>query len=128
MDSLRQIRMAAMGNFDRWGRSPQVWLAFGLGFVACFLLSGKALDFAQQQGTLLQLFEPFIWTFGDANSILLISLCLLLLPTSQIVFCLSFTLCDFRFCRLLLFCTFCLPILLRHLIRKRICPRLLSTG
>lgn len=79
MDSLRQIRMAAMGNFGRWGRSPQVWLAFGLGFVACFLLSGKALDFVQQQGTLLQLFEPFIWTFGDANSILLISLCLLLL-------------------------------------------------
>ena len=79
MDSLRQIRMAAMRGFGRWGRSPQVWLAFGLGFVACFLLSGKALRFAREQGTLLQLFEPFIWTFGDANSILLISLCLLLL-------------------------------------------------
>lgn len=79
MNSLRQIRMAAMMNFGRWGRSPQIWLAFGLGFVACFLLSGKVLDFAKAQGTLVQLFEPFIWTFGDANSILLISLCLLLL-------------------------------------------------
>lgn len=79
MGRLRQIRMTAMANFGRWGRSPQIWLAFALGFVACFLLSGKAVDFAKEHGTLLQLFEPFIWTFGDANSILLISLCLLLL-------------------------------------------------
>lgn len=79
MAKLRQIRITAMANFSRWPRSPQIWLSFGLGFVACFLLSGKVMDFAEQQGTLLQLFEPFIWTFGDANSILLISLCLLLL-------------------------------------------------
>lgn len=37
------------------------------------------MDFAQEQNTVLQIFEPFIWTFGDATSILLISLCLLLL-------------------------------------------------
>lgn len=79
MRKLRQIGITAMANFGRWRRSPQVWLAFGLGFVACFLLSGKVVDFAGTQGTVLQLFEPFIWTFGDANSILLISLCLLLL-------------------------------------------------
>lgn len=79
MAKLRQIRITAMANFSRWPRSPQIWLSLGLGFVACFLLSGKVMDFAEQQGTLLQLFEPFIWTFGDANSILLISLCLLLL-------------------------------------------------
>lgn len=79
MGKLRQIRITAMVNFGRWRRSPQIWLAFGLGFVACFLLSGKAVDFAKAQGTVLQLFEPFIWTFGDANSILLVSLCLLLL-------------------------------------------------
>lgn len=79
MAKLRQICITAMANFSRWPRSPQIWLAFGLGFVACFLLSGKVVDFVQRQDTLLQLFEPFIWTFGDANSILLISLCLLLL-------------------------------------------------
>lgn len=79
MVKLRQIGITAMANFSRWPRSPQIWLSFGLGFIACFLLSGKVIDFAAQQGTLLQLFEPFIWTFGDANSILLISLCLLLL-------------------------------------------------
>lgn len=79
MTKLRQTVITAMVNFGRWRRSPQIWLAFGLGFIACFLLSDKVVEFAEEQGTVLQLFEPFIWTFGDANSILLISLCLLLL-------------------------------------------------
>lgn len=79
MAKLRQIRITAMANYRRWARSPQIWLAFALGFIACFLLSSKVIDFAESQDTILQLFEPFIWTFGDANSILLISLCLLLL-------------------------------------------------
>lgn len=79
MRKLRQIRLTAMAAFGRWRRSPQVWLAFGLGFVACFLLSNKVILFARAHGTALQLCEPFIWTFGDARSILLISLCLLLL-------------------------------------------------
>ncbi len=79
MRSLRQIVRTAARGFGRWRHSPQVWLAFALGFIACFLLSGKVLDFASAHGTSLQLFEPFIWVFGDADSILLISLCLLLL-------------------------------------------------
>ena len=79
VDGIRQILMLTAVNFRRWRRSPQIWLAFGLGFVACFLLTNKTVLFAQEQGTVMQLFEPFIWTFGDAKSILLISLCLLLL-------------------------------------------------
>lgn len=79
MRKLRQIRIVAQTNFGRWRRSPQIWLSFGLGFVACFLLSTKVVDFAAEHETVLQILEPFIWTFGDANSILLISLCLLLL-------------------------------------------------
>lgn len=79
MRRLRQIRMVAMAQFGRWKRSPQIWLGFGLGFVACFLLSNKVVDFAGSHDTVLQILEPFIWTFGDATSILLISLCLLLL-------------------------------------------------
>ncbi len=79
MTKLRQTAITAMACFGRWRGSPQVWLSFALGFIACFLLSQKVVDFAAEQDTLLQLFEPFIWTFGDANSILLISLCLLLL-------------------------------------------------
>lgn len=78
-DALRQILILTAAGFRRWRRSPQIWLAFGLGFVACFLLTDKAVQFARAHDTVLQIFEPFIWTFGDAKSILLISLCLLLL-------------------------------------------------
>ena len=78
-NGIRQIFMLTAVNFRRWRRSPQIWLAFGLGFVACFLLTNKTVLFAQEHETVMQIFEPFIWTFGDAKSILLISLCLLLL-------------------------------------------------
>lgn len=79
MYKIRQIMTVAGANFYRWRRSPQIWLAFGLGFVACFLLSNKVILFVAEHETTLQVFEPFIWTFGDANSILLISMCLLLM-------------------------------------------------
>ncbi len=79
MNRLRQITVAAGANFRRWRGSPQIFLAFGLGFVVSFLLSDKVVQFAQQHDTNLQVFEPFIWTFGDAGSILTISLLLLLL-------------------------------------------------
>ena len=78
-DAIRQVLILTAVNFRRWRRSPQIWLAFGLGFVACFLLTDKTVQFAEKHGTVMQMFEPFIWTFGDAKSILLISLCLLLL-------------------------------------------------
>lgn len=79
MYRIRQIGLVVLANFRRWRRNPQVLLAFGLGFVICFLLSNKVLLFSQEHDTILQVLEPFIWTFGDANSILVISLCLLLL-------------------------------------------------
>lgn len=76
---IRQIWQTTCANFRRWRRNPQILLAFGIGFVISFLLSGKVLEFAQTHDTILQILEPFIWTFGDAVSILTISLCLLLL-------------------------------------------------
>lgn len=79
MYRLRQMVLVMGMNLRRWRKNPQIWLAFGLGFVICFLLSNKVLAFSQEHGTVLQIFEPFIWTFGDATSILIISLCLLLL-------------------------------------------------
>lgn len=79
MYKIRQTFTFAFHNFRSWQRSPQIWLAFGLGFTACFLLSDKVMVFASTHNSALQLFEPFIWTFGDATSILLITLCLLLL-------------------------------------------------
>ena len=78
-ECIRQVLLMTAVNFRRWRRSPQIWLSFGLGFVACFLLTDKTVVFAREHGTVMQMFEPFIWTFGDAKSILLVSLCLLLL-------------------------------------------------
>lgn len=79
MYKIRQIGLVAAANFRRWRRNSQIVLAFALGFVVCFLLSDKVLVFAKEHDTIVQVLEPFIWTFGDANSILVISLLLLLL-------------------------------------------------
>lgn len=79
MYKLRQIWLAAMANFQRWKNNPQIMLAFSLAFVICFLLSDKVIVFAKEHNAMLQITEPFIWTFGDAESALIISLILLLL-------------------------------------------------
>lgn len=79
MYRVRQTGLCAMANFRRWKCNPQIVMVFGLAFVICFLLSDKALVFAKEHGTILQAVEPFIWTFGDADSVLIISLLLLLL-------------------------------------------------
>ena len=79
MYKIKQIWLIALGNFRRWKNNPQIIMAFCLGFIICFLLSDKVMVFAQNSDTVLQILEPFIWTFGDANSVLIISLCLLLL-------------------------------------------------
>ena len=79
MYKLRQILLTAFANFRRWKKNPQIILAFCLAFIVSFLLSDKVLVFAKEHDTILQMAEPFIWTFGDAQSVLIISLLLLLL-------------------------------------------------
>lgn len=79
MDSVRQIFLTAAANFRRWRRNPQIAMAFCLAFILCFLLSDKVVRFSEKHDTMLQLSEPFIWTFGDAVSVLAVSLVLLLL-------------------------------------------------
>lgn len=66
-------------NFRRWKKNPRIIITFGLAFVLCFLLTDKAVEFSYEYGTTLQIVEPFVWTFGDSNSILLVSLLLILL-------------------------------------------------
>lgn len=79
MYRIKQIWLVAMSNFRRWRRNPQIIMVFFLGFIVSFLLSNKVVEFAQSKDTVMQVVEPFIWTFGDATSILVISLLLLLL-------------------------------------------------
>jgi len=76
---LRQIGSVARYNFRMWRGNTRIFLTFALAFILCFLLSDKAARFAYDMGTTMQAFEPFVWTFGDANSVLLISLLLILL-------------------------------------------------
>ncbi len=66
-------------NFRMWRGNMRVILSFALAFVLCFLLSDKAVKFAYEMDTTMQAFEAFVWTFGDANSVLLVSLLLVLL-------------------------------------------------
>ncbi len=75
----RQIILTAGSNFRKWHRNPRIILCFLLAFVCSFLLSDKVIQFADAHNTPLQGLEPFIWTFGDAQSVMTISLLLLLL-------------------------------------------------
>ena len=43
------------------------------------MLTDKVISLAEEYNTTMQMFEPFVWTFGDSSSILLISLLLVLL-------------------------------------------------
>ena len=74
-----QVMTVVKNNFRSWQRNPRIYVTFGLAFVLCFLLTDKAVRFSYEYETIMQLVEPFVWTFGDSNSILLSSLLLLLL-------------------------------------------------
>jgi len=74
-----KVQMVVRYNFRMWRGNMRVALTFTLALILCFLLSDKTASFAYDMGTTMQAFEPFIWTFGDANSVLLVSLMLVLL-------------------------------------------------
>ncbi len=79
MFRLRQSLSVTAYNFRMWHRNPRVIMTFALAFVLCFLLSDKVVQFSYEQQTTMQIVEAFVWTFGDANSILLSSLLLVML-------------------------------------------------
>ena len=76
---IKQIFAVAGYNFRQWHKNSRIIITFCLSFILCFLLSDKTVQFAKEYHTIMQVLEPFIWTFGDANSILLSSLLLVLL-------------------------------------------------
>jgi hypothetical protein len=79
MTSLRQVWTVSAYNFRGWRKNPRIIITFALAFVLCFLLSDKAVRFASDYKTSMQIVEAFVWTFGDSNSILVSSLLLILL-------------------------------------------------
>ena len=79
MKKLHQIFSIAGYNFRLWRKNPRIIVTFALAFVMCFLLSDKAVCFAIDHNTTMQIVEVFIWNFGDSNSILLSSVLLVML-------------------------------------------------
>ena len=75
----KMVLSVASYNFLRWHKNVRVVTAFLLDFILCYLLTDKAVQFALERDTTMQIFEAFIWTFGDSNAILLVSLLLLIL-------------------------------------------------
>lgn len=74
-----KVFTAAGYNFRRWRGNLRVIFTFLLMIVLCFFLSDKVTGFAERNGTVMQLAEPFIWTFDDANAIMLASMLLILM-------------------------------------------------
>ena len=54
-------------------------MTFLLAFVLCLFLSDEVLSYSRKYETSLQILELFIWTYGDAASVMLSSLLLVLL-------------------------------------------------
>lgn len=79
MHDIRQAFQIAGQNFSGWKKSPRIWMTFAMAFVLCLMLSDQVLTQAVKYETHLQILEPFIWTFGDAASVMLSSLLLILL-------------------------------------------------
>ena len=75
----KMVLSVASYNFLRWHKNARVVTAFLLDFILYYLLTDKAVQFAVERDTTMQIFEAFIWTFGDSNAILLVSLLLLIL-------------------------------------------------
>lgn len=78
-NALTQIFFAVRWSFLGFWKNPRVILTFLFTLILCFFLSNRAMLVAERYESSVQLAEPFIWTFGDAISILLSSLMLILL-------------------------------------------------
>lgn len=76
---MRQVWAAVRFNYMGFFKNPRVILTFCLGVVVSFLLSERAMEVAEYFDAPMQAAEPFIWTFGDAQSLLVASLLLLLM-------------------------------------------------
>lgn len=79
MRDIRQAFQIVGQNFSGWKRSPRIWMTFLLALVLCLMLSNQVISHAVQYESVLQILEPFIWTYGDATSVMLSSLLLVLL-------------------------------------------------
>ena len=83
MFRVRGAFACAFWNFRMLLKNVRFYTGLLLGFLICFFLTEKTISLSHTFGTDLQLFEPFVWSFADGDSILFASLALLL-PLSQL--------------------------------------------
>ncbi len=76
---MRQICAAVRFNFLGFFRSSRTVIVFLLSAIVCYLLSGRVYEVVIRFDTPIQAAEPFIWTFGDSQAVLLVSLLLIFL-------------------------------------------------
>lgn len=79
MEAMKQTATAVRWNFLGFFKNSRVIITFLFSFILCFFLSDRAMMVADYYDSSMQALEPFIWTFGDATSILLCSLLLILM-------------------------------------------------
>ena len=83
MFSMRRSLLCFSWNLRLLSKNFRFYMGLFLGLTICFFLTEKTISLAATFRTEIQLFEPFIWCFGDSDSVLFASLALLL-PLSQI--------------------------------------------
>ena len=66
MRDIKQAFWIAGQNFYGWKKSPRIWMTFILAAILCLMLSDQIISHAIKYETILQVFEPFIWTFNPA--------------------------------------------------------------
>lgn len=77
------IVSCALWNFRVMRKNPRMILGYVLGFCLYFFLTQRIIELSSLFHTDIQVLEPFVWCFADADSILFASLALFL-PLSQI--------------------------------------------
>ena len=83
MFSIKGAWGCACWNLRLLAKNLRFYLGLFLGFLICFFLTQRTIQFSGIFGTELQMFEPFVWCFADSDSVLFASLALLL-PLSQV--------------------------------------------
>ena len=79
VEAATQTMAAVRCSFLGFYKNPRIIITFLCSFILCFFLSDRAMMVTDYFDASMQALEPFIWTFGDASSILLCSLMLIFL-------------------------------------------------
>ena len=74
MFEIQQMFVLVGWNLYTLRKNPRFYMSMFLGFLLCWLLTDKTMALSRTYLTNIQLLEPFIWCYADADSILYVSL------------------------------------------------------